>query len=118
VAWQLTVRSGPRVARSRFANLEEALAALRSSVEDFTQEAPDRVVNVKIRRFEPSEQVIARLELAGPERLSPSVRAGIDVHGDGSTVAYLGRIRRSVIKPRGREDSCAALHRAVRAKIG
>ena len=115
--WKLTVRSGPRVTRSRFQDLDQVLAALRSSVDDFIKKAPGRVVNLKVRRFEPSEQVTARLELAGPERLSPSVRAGIDVHGDGSTVAYVGRVRRKIVEPRGGEDSCSALGREVRTKL-
>jgi hypothetical protein len=116
--WQLTVRSGPRVTRSRFQDVDEALAALDSRIEDLVGQAPDRVVNLKVKRFEPSEQVTARLELAGPERLAPSLRAGIDVHGDGSTVAYVGRVRRRIIEPLSGEGSCAALAREVRAKLG
>jgi hypothetical protein len=117
VPWQLTIRSGPRVTRSRFGDVDQALAALRSSVRDLVEQAPDRVVNLKVRRFEPSEQVTARLELAGPERLAPGVRAGIDVHGDGSTLAYWGRLRRRLIEPRRGEDDCAALAREIRGKL-
>jgi len=117
VPWKLTVRSGPKVTRSRFAEVDGALGALRSAVDQFTREAPGRAVNVRVRRFEPAEQVTARVELAGPQRLSPSVRAGIDVHGDGSTVAYVGRVRRKVIEPRRGEDSCGALAREVRAGL-
>jgi hypothetical protein len=117
VPWKLTVRSGPRVTRSRFRDLDQALAAVRYSADALVEEAPGRVVNLRVRRFEPDEQVTARLELAGPERLSPSVRAGIDVRGDGSTVAYVGRVRRKIIEPRGGEDSCSALGREVRARL-
>jgi hypothetical protein len=118
VPWRLTVRSGPRVTRTRFSDIDRALAALRSCVSDLVSQAPRRVVDVKIRTFEAGEQVTARLELAGPERVVPSVQAGIDVRGDGSTVAYLGRVRRRLIEPLGGEDSCAALAREVREKAG
>jgi hypothetical protein len=114
VPWRLTVRSGPRVARTRFDTLDEALKTLRASARELAEAAPGRAVDAKIRRFEPGQQVVARLELAGPQRLSPSVQAGLDVRGDGSTEAFLGRIRRRVIEPRRGEDSYAALGRVVR----
>ena len=47
-----------------------------------------------IRRLEPVQLVVGRLELTGPGRL----RAGIDVRGDGSSEAFTGRLRRQVIK--------------------
>jgi hypothetical protein len=118
VPWRLTIRSGPRVARSRFSTLEEALDALQARGRELAGTAPGRVVDAKIRRFEPVQQVVARLELAGPQRLSPSVQAGLDVRGDGSTEAFLGRIRRQVVESRRGEDSYAALGRAVRDRLG
>jgi hypothetical protein len=111
------VRAGPRVERRRFDGLEQALAALEQRGRELARSAPDEVVDAKIRRFEPVEQVLARLELAGPERLIPSVRAGVDVRGDGSTEAFQGRIRRTVLDQRPGEDAFAALRRALATVI-
>jgi hypothetical protein len=116
--WKLTVRSGPRVKRSRYSSLEETLDALRVQAQELSDSAPRRAVNAKIKSFEPVQQVFARLELAGPQRLSPSVQAGIDVRGDGSTEAFLGRIRRQIVEPGKGEDAYQALTRAVHDRLG
>jgi hypothetical protein len=111
--WKLTVRSGPRVERARFAVLPDALARLEERARELAGEAPGRVVDTKIKRFEPQQQVVARLELAGPERLVPTIRAGLDVRGDGSVEAYRGRVRRELIRPARGETPYAALRRAL-----
>jgi hypothetical protein len=58
--------------------------------------------------------VLARLELAGPERRLARTRAGIDVHGDGSTEAYLGRIRRQPLEPAKAETAVEAVRRVLK----
>ena len=67
----------------------------------------------RLRRYAPEEQVVARIELSGPQRRLPSVHAGIDVRGDGSTEAYVGRVRRQALDVGKSEDAIAALRRAV-----
>ena len=62
-----------------------------------------------IRKIEPVQQVVARLELSGPGRL----RAGLDVRGDGSSEAFTGRVRRRLVEQRGSESSYDALRRAL-----
>ena len=111
--WKLTVRSGPKVKRTSFDELEQALDALEDRARELADSAPGKPVDVKITRFEPAQQVIARLELSGPERFVPSIRAGVDVHGDGSAQAYRGGLRREAIEPRRGESSYAALRRAL-----
>jgi hypothetical protein len=66
-----------------------------------------------LRRYGPEQQVFARLELAGPERRLASAHAGVDVRGDGSTEAYRGRVRRTLLEPQPGEDAVAAVRRAL-----
>lgn len=115
--WTLTVRAGPRVERVRFSRLEDALSALEARVDELTRVSRREPLDVRLRRFEPVQQVAARLELAGPQRLLASVRAGIDVRGDGSSEAYLGRVRRRLVEPRRRESVMAALRRELRGAL-
>jgi hypothetical protein len=118
VPWRLTVRAGPRVEHARFDELDQALEALETRGRELAVSAPRDPVDVKVRRFEPIQQVVARIELAGPQRLLPSVRAGVDVRGDGSTEPYLGRVRRQVVEQRKGETAYQALRRALSSTDG
>jgi hypothetical protein len=113
VRWTLTERAGPKVLRSSFDDMDQALKALESRGRELATAAPGEAVDVKYKRFEPQQRVVARLELAGPERFVPSVRAGVDVRGDGSVEAFRGRVRREVISEQRGEGPYAALRRVL-----
>ena len=110
-AYALTVRVGPRVDRHRFAGVEEVWAHLEARVEELSRTARRGAVDLRVRRFEPVQQVAARLQIAGPRRL----HGGIDVRGDGSTEAYTGRWRRRLVDQREGESACDALRRTLAA---
>jgi hypothetical protein len=69
VSYRVTVRRGPHISR---------------------EERPESALG---RTYEPGDLVAARIELKGAAR-----PAGIDVRGDGSLVAWTGRVRRTVLE--------------------
>jgi hypothetical protein len=108
--YTVTVRARPGTEKERFAELHPALDAIERrgrELETAAQEQP--VGGTLIRRVDPVQIVVARLELAGPRRL----RAGVDVRGDGSTEAFIGRMRRQLVDQRDGESAYDALRRAV-----
>lgn len=112
-SYRLTVRDGPKVERARFDALDAALRALETRLERLATRPPRAAVDLRVRRFEPVAQVVARAELSGPQRLAPRVRAGIDVRGDGSVEAWTGRAARRVVEQRDGESPLAALRRVL-----
>lgn len=112
--WTVIVRASARVERTRFAELDAALDELESRVKGLSATAPKRALELRVKRYEPVQQVYGRVELSGPQRLVPRVRAGIDVRGDGSSEAYLGRVSRTLIDQRKGESPFQALARAVK----
>lgn len=113
--FRLTVREGPRVSRARHATLDAALDALSAHVAQLSAQPERTAIDLHVRRFEPIQQVVARAELSGPQRLLPRVRAGIDVRGDGSAEAWIGRASRRVVAQHDGESPVAALRRALGA---
>ena len=108
--YTLTIRQGPKVIRERYAELDAAVGAVEERGRELERGAYSRPVGGSlIRRIEPVQQVVARLELRGPGRL----RAGVDVRGDGSSEAYTGRVRRRLVEQKAGEDAYGALRRAL-----
>jgi hypothetical protein len=109
----VTVREAGAVKRTRFEGLAAALDAVEARARELSENANARTIDLKVRKFDPMQQVAGRVELAGPRRL----RAGVDVRGDGSVESYTGRLRRRLIEQRGDESAYDALRRTL-AKPG
>ena len=111
--YTVTIRHGPKVARSRHVSLADAMVALETELRARSGEARRGTIDVKVRQFEPVAQVAVRGEVAGPGRLFPAVRAGVDLRGDGSAEAYVGRVHRRLVTQEPGESPYAALRREL-----
>jgi hypothetical protein len=108
--YTLTARIRGKVTHERFDDLEAAMAALERRGHALQGRADADVVGGSLmRRFEPQDQVTARLELGGPRRL----RLGVDVRGDGSAVPFTGRMIRKPIERGDNESAYDALRRVA-----
>lgn len=108
--YTLTTRIGGQVGHERFEDLGAALDELerRGHTQQGTADA-ESVGGSLVRRYEPQDQVTARLEVSGPKRL----RIGVDVRGDGTAVPFTGRLGRRVVERRDGESAYDALRRVV-----
>jgi hypothetical protein len=107
--YTLTARIRGKVTHDRFDDLASALDQLERRGHALQGRADaDMVGGSLMRRFEPEDQVTARLELSGPR-----VRAGVDVRGDGSAVPFTGRLLRKLIERHDGESAYDALRRVV-----
>ncbi len=110
---RLTVRRGPRVAREKFDDLDQAVAALERVADDVRRDG--RLPQIKsLRDFEPGDRVAARLEVSTGGMLGGRT-AGIDVMGDGRLVAYGGGVTRQPLEPRDGESHFEAVKRVLEA---
>ena len=108
--YTVVVRAGARVRKQQHRGLDDALLALEAEGRELAAGAHARPQGgTLIRRLDPVQIVVARLELSGPRGL----RAGVDVRGDGSSEAFTGRMRRRVVEQRGDESPYDALRRAL-----
>jgi hypothetical protein len=107
--FRLTVRHGPKVTKARFASLDEAVAALERDLDAIVPGARRRQIDLKVRQFDPAQQIVARGEISGPG----GARGGVDVRGDASSEAYVGRLTRRALEPAAGETAFDALRRAL-----
>lgn len=111
--YTVTVRVGPNITRRRVPTLDDAIDVLELELRSLGDKALRGTTRAFVREVSPVAQVSARGELSGPNRLRPTVRAGIDVRGDGSFEAYRGKVRREVIEQERRESAFDALRRVL-----
>jgi hypothetical protein len=111
-AWKLTVRHGSDVAREEFDDLDLAVAEAERRAEAIRAEGPLEEAS-GLRDFSPATQVHARIEISGKGLLRPPT-AGVDVHGDGSLVAFSGSVRREEVKASQGQSPFDAVRAALR----
>ena len=110
----MKTRSGAKVSRESFGELSHALLVIEARGQALQEEANAREIDLRLgRKFEPVQQVTARLELSGPGRL----RGGIDVRGDGSAEAWTGRVRRKLVVQEPGESPYDALTRVMSSEM-
>lgn len=97
--YRVTVRRGPRVTREQYETLNQALAAIEREARGGRD-----AESAFGRTYAPGQLVAARIELRGAAK-----PAGIDVRGDGTLVAWTGRVRRRLLEG----DALAALRQSV-----
>lgn len=95
------MRNGAEVEHEDFDDVEAAVARMRERALAIRAEGPPKVANV-LRKFEPEDQVTARLELSRGGFLRKQA-AGIDVRGDGTFMPYRGGLRREELDPSGHD---------------
>lgn len=108
--WLLKERIRGKVSRNRYESLDAACAELGARADEQARTAnAEPEGGGMMRRIDPAQQVVARLELAGPGRR----RGGVDVRGDGSSEAWTGRLRREVVEQQAGESAVEALRRTL-----
>jgi hypothetical protein len=113
--WTLTLRDGPHVQRLRFESLQMAMAALEQRLDELAPRVKRKSISVFKRQFDPVRQVVVRAEVCGPGGAFTAPRGGVDLRGDGSAEAYVGRLRRSLVTLEPGESAYDGLRRALQA---
>jgi hypothetical protein len=113
--FRIVVRNGAKVDRQKAASLGDALDLVERYGRGLAAQPRRKEVDLRFRTFTPADQVAARIEVSGPQRWRPAVRAGIDVRGDGSVAAWSGGGTREVVAQESGESPYDALRRALQS---
>lgn len=109
--WKVTVRTGPKVEREGFGDVDAALAYAADAVRRSL--ATGRLGAVRsLRDFEPGQRVKTRIEINGPGLLRGPA-GGFDVMGDDAVYAYSGSIRKREIAGDTLDQALGALRAAL-----
>jgi hypothetical protein len=111
--FRIVTRNGAKVTRERAASLGEALDLVERYGRGLAAQPRRPEVDLRFRTFTPAAQVAARIEVSGPQRWRPAVRAGIDVRGDGTVEAWSGGTEREAVALQSGESPYDALRRAL-----
>lgn len=95
------MRHGSEVDHEAFADLDEAVAAMRERALAIRSEGPVRPVR-SLRDYDSGDQVHARLQLSG-RGIFRKPTAGIDVRGDGTFMPFRGAVGRAELDPSGHD---------------
>jgi hypothetical protein len=107
--YTLTTRISGKVQHERFDRLGDAVDALERAGPRLQGEADAEAVGGSLmRRYEPGDQVTARLEISGR-----GLRVGVDVRGDGRAVPFTGRLMRGEIVREEGENAYEAVRRSL-----
>jgi hypothetical protein len=113
--YRVVLRNGAKVTRERVETLGESLDLVERYGRGLAAQPRLQEVDLRFRTFAPADQVAARVELRGPQRWRPAVRAGIDVRGDGSVAAWTGAAQREPVAPEPGENAYEALRRTLQS---
>ena len=114
--WRLVVRDGAQVSKSDFESLSAALDELQAESVEAANRPPVQPIDLKVRDFEPADQIVMRCQVKGPQRWLPKVQCGVDVRGDGSVKPWIGGSRKREVEVRKKETPWLALRRELGVK--
>lgn len=108
MGFRVTVRAVAKVRKHEVGSLEDALDLAEEEARIAATKPARRPVNMRMKTFEPVQQVATRIEVRGP-----GARGGLDVRGNGAAEAWVGGWRRRVVEQEKGETPYAALRRAL-----
>lgn len=111
--YEVTIRQGSKVRKVNEPTLDDAMERLRAEAEAISDDASLPAADVFKRTYEPGQRSAGRVEVSAG-RFPRKRVAGVDIKGNGSIVAYVGRIAKNVLDPAPDETPYEAVRKALR----